>query len=521
MALEPKTKADQDKLGIILRKFLDEDPSLRVEYDNETYNIQNWKDLFIDDSKIDLNIFKKSVLKLVDVEKIADKFNHIFAKIEANNNMENITNLARELEILLREEELPNEIEPRFQLCEYHLAEGEKVFKDWQNRMGTIIEKINIAEENTNSFEALKALKEIKESKLLLLRENRYVLSENQEKTIEDLSERAKGFLKINIKHWILEQKCMSVSAMTQYESHMHRIEDLMKELNYFDEAQIAKTHRIRELENKEAIQIRQNLKEDCESFINKININDNTLFNILKENLAKADFLIKQIAKNNDILGREQRIIEEKIIAKKLLIEGKVNIIKSSIDKIWDDISNLTNIEAIQDLESNISQIINKGIDKKDQDDLLELKVALDEFLKAVKSFDEINYSRTKFRNTYEDLIKRYNDPSMEFDFMEAIENIALRIEGTLNEKANKWEYQYINSFSGNLKREEILSWKENTTLLPDYLTKEIIDKYNLIKKKVDVILTEAKIEDIVFLFAKLSKPERKTCLTKIENIE
>ncbi len=36
MALEPKTKADQDKLGIILRKFLDEDPSLRVEYDHET-----------------------------------------------------------------------------------------------------------------------------------------------------------------------------------------------------------------------------------------------------------------------------------------------------------------------------------------------------------------------------------------------------------------------------------------------------------------------------------------------------
>jgi elongation factor G len=36
MALEPKTKADQDKLGIILRKFLDEDPSLRVDYDHET-----------------------------------------------------------------------------------------------------------------------------------------------------------------------------------------------------------------------------------------------------------------------------------------------------------------------------------------------------------------------------------------------------------------------------------------------------------------------------------------------------
>jgi len=36
MSLEPKTKADQDKLGLTIRKFLDEDPSLRVTYDEET-----------------------------------------------------------------------------------------------------------------------------------------------------------------------------------------------------------------------------------------------------------------------------------------------------------------------------------------------------------------------------------------------------------------------------------------------------------------------------------------------------
>ena len=36
MAIEPRTKADQDKLGLTLKKFLDEDPSLRVKYDEET-----------------------------------------------------------------------------------------------------------------------------------------------------------------------------------------------------------------------------------------------------------------------------------------------------------------------------------------------------------------------------------------------------------------------------------------------------------------------------------------------------
>ncbi len=36
MSIEPKTKADQDKMGLTLKKFLDEDPSLRVKYDDDT-----------------------------------------------------------------------------------------------------------------------------------------------------------------------------------------------------------------------------------------------------------------------------------------------------------------------------------------------------------------------------------------------------------------------------------------------------------------------------------------------------
>ncbi|MCA9399792.1 MAG: elongation factor G, partial [Candidatus Omnitrophica bacterium] len=36
MSIEPKTKADADKLGLTLRKFLDEDPSLQVNYNQDT-----------------------------------------------------------------------------------------------------------------------------------------------------------------------------------------------------------------------------------------------------------------------------------------------------------------------------------------------------------------------------------------------------------------------------------------------------------------------------------------------------
>ena len=36
MAIEPKTKADQEKLGTILQKFLDEDPTFKVKFNQET-----------------------------------------------------------------------------------------------------------------------------------------------------------------------------------------------------------------------------------------------------------------------------------------------------------------------------------------------------------------------------------------------------------------------------------------------------------------------------------------------------
>jgi len=36
MSIEPKTKSDQDKMGEVLHKFLDEDPSLKSRYDTET-----------------------------------------------------------------------------------------------------------------------------------------------------------------------------------------------------------------------------------------------------------------------------------------------------------------------------------------------------------------------------------------------------------------------------------------------------------------------------------------------------
>jgi elongation factor G len=62
MSIEPKSKADQDKLGLTLRKFLDEDPSLKVQYDQDTAQTiisgmgQLHLDIIIDRMKREFNL---------------------------------------------------------------------------------------------------------------------------------------------------------------------------------------------------------------------------------------------------------------------------------------------------------------------------------------------------------------------------------------------------------------------------------------------------------------------------------
>ena len=57
---------------------------------------------------------------------------------------------------------------------------------------------------------------------------------------------------------------------MSQYEKHYKRISSLLKDLCYFNEANFAEKHGETELQNREMIRERQELKEKCKIFVGK-----------------------------------------------------------------------------------------------------------------------------------------------------------------------------------------------------------------------------------------------------------
>ena len=83
VAIEPKTKADQDKMGIALQKLAEEDPSFRVKTDNETGQtiISGMGELHLDiivdrmlrEFKVEANIGKPQVAYRETIRGVADQ----------------------------------------------------------------------------------------------------------------------------------------------------------------------------------------------------------------------------------------------------------------------------------------------------------------------------------------------------------------------------------------------------------------------------------------------------------------
>jgi len=90
VAIEPKTKADQDKLSTAIQKFAEEDPTFRVNLDNETGQtiIQGMGELHLEvlvnrmksDFKVEANIGKPQVAYRETITRVVEKYEYTHKK---------------------------------------------------------------------------------------------------------------------------------------------------------------------------------------------------------------------------------------------------------------------------------------------------------------------------------------------------------------------------------------------------------------------------------------------------------
>jgi len=493
---------------------------VRAVYQKETFSVIKWKDIVIGDSKIDIGALKGTSFILVDAGEVIDKYLNLFKKIDANDNIDMVNKYIDELKSLSQSEEIPIELEAHYSLCEYRLSEGQKILSAWNRSLNNILDKLNSTEDNNDVYIALQALAQIENPSTYEMFNDKYKISNIHMEQLRNIKSDLKAFVAPRLIPWIKEQRCYSVESMSQYKKHYKRIVALLEELRYFDEARLADSHGEKELQSREDIRDRQELKANCGKFLSEKSVTKFVAYTTLLDWEKQGRNLLLIIIKYKDFLGSEADKLYDKIDTRITEIVAACLKIKTDMDDIWNDIYDLTDIDAIESMIERIDFTCKKGIETSDRDDFLALKKVLEGFIDDTKELSSLKYDRVSFESRLIKLQEKYSDEGIEIDVIHILKAIADEVRNNMDNMEKQWLSAFIVGFLEDFTRPKALEWLDKTINLPKYISDDTVTRYIQTKKAIDKFLSEANIEDVLFYFKKLNNDERVICMKKLAEL-
>lgn len=192
---------------------------------------------------------------------------------------------------------------------------------------------------------------------------------------------------------------------------------------------------------------------------------------------------------------------------------------LEASIEEsnLYDDLYEVKNADDVEMLIDNIASVLQKGIPDADRLDFEELQKNLSELLNDINEIKRVTNSRNEFKKISEDMINKYEHSEFDFEVLPIIHEVISDMENNMNVREQEW----INSVLtlGDKSRKAVHKWKEKTAYLPEYLSEETIEKVKMVDKEADEIISEGKIEDVLFYFDKLDDVEKLECIQKLQN--
>lgn len=491
---------------------------LRVRYQS-LKNINVWKDDVVtsNDKKVDLKVVKESVIVLVDAGAVTGKYMRFFDKIKNNKSIQQVNLLSKRLEEMVSVDEVPKELEQSYLLAQKTLDSGKKARNEWNDAMGDIDEKFEAAQESNNPYNALVALEGLRDLQISkIFDDNGYEYDDESRAGVKDRMKEISEFLTVVMGIYIDNMYCKSVEGINTFRNHNTKVETKLRELGFTDYADAVRKKREQELSNVEEIRSRQELRSDYEKYIQESEVDKFTSYigacGLLKDGLE----LQRRVNKYQSALGKESATIVNKLkerIAELTKFKDRIN---QDMTDIWDDLYEVKCSEDIEDLIDRITLVLQKGISSADQTDFSELQINLQELLSDINQIKEATNSRKEFENVSLKIKEKYEDSDFDFEVQPIIEGIVTEIQKNLKEKEENWKQKNLSL--GDKSRESVHRWKERIKFLPEYLSEDTVKKVDDLSKIADEIISESKIEDVVFYFEKLDDKEKRECLEKLQ---
>lgn len=232
---------------------------------------------------------------------------------------------------------------------------------------------------------------------------------------------------------------------------------------------------------------------------------------------LKSGKELQARVKKYGVALGKDAQKIQENINDRVAALEKNHDRTMQDMSDIWDDLYEVKNADDVEMLIDNIASVLQKGIPDADRFDFEELQKNLSELLNDINEIKRVTNSRNEFKKISEDMINKYEHSEFDFEVLPIIHEVISDMENNMNVREQEW----INSVLtlGDKSRKAVHKWKEKTAYLPEYLSEETIEKVKMVDKEADEIISEGKIEDVLFYFDKLDDVEKLECIQKLQN--
>lgn len=487
----------------------------------EVKNINIWKDEVItnNDKKIDLKAIRESVIVFVDAGAVIGKFTRLFERIKCNEKISEVYSLEKRLNDMVAVDEVPEELEQAYLLARKTIDSGIKARNQWEKITREIEEKYEDAQDNNEIYNALVALEKIRDfSPNEVFDDNGYKFDDESREYLKQLRIEISHFVDATIDTHVALMNCDSVERLISFRNHQNKIQEKLLGLNFIDYAKKVKEKKEKELNNIEEIKSRQALREDYQKYIDDSTIDKYTSFVAICAFIKSGKELQERAKKYIKNLGKDGPIIQEMIDKRVASLEGIRDRINQDITDIWDDLYEIKRSEDIEDLIERITIVLQKGIAQSDQDGLSELKDNLEEFFTDVDSIKGTSSSRKQFVLKSNEIKKKYEESDFDFEVMPIIDEIINELSADFDSKEKEWKTNNLSL--GSKSREDVHRWKQKTQFLPEFLSEKTVAEVKKMNKEADKLISEGKIEDVLFYFEKLDSKEKAECLEKIKMI-
>lgn len=348
-------------------------------------------------------------------------------------------------------------------------------------------------------------------------KDNGYELDEESKNTVKELISSLKSEVEQLITPYLANMYCKSVEGVNTFRNHNTKMQNMLEELGFTNYAMQVKRRKEEELSNIDEIRSRQELRADCEKYLEESQITRYVTYVNVCLYLKSGKELQARVKKYGVALGKDAQKIQENINDRVAALEKNHDRTMQDMSDIWDDLYEVKNADDVEMLIDNIASVLQKGIPDADRLDFEELQKNLSELLNDINEIKRVTNSRNEFKKISEDMINKYEHSEFDFEVLPIIHEVISDMENNMNVREQEW----INSVLtlGDKSRKAVHKWKEKTAYLPEYLSEETIEKVKMVDKEADEIISEGKIEDVLFYFDKLDDVEKLECIQKLQN--